>query len=143
MAKKEEGPKIEVEREYNIPLRREWLKVPVWKRAKKATKAAREFLVKHMKSEDINMGKAMNEYIWKRGMKSPPHHVNVKVTKDSEGVVRAELIGAKIVKKPEAPKKGVEKKVEEAKAEEKPVEKKEEVKEEPKTEEKPVEAKKE
>ena len=33
-------------REYNVPLRKEWLKVPVWKRAKKASKALREFFRK-------------------------------------------------------------------------------------------------
>jgi len=31
-----------------IPLRKEWLKVPRWKRTKKAIRAVREYLIKHM-----------------------------------------------------------------------------------------------
>ena len=29
-------PKVVLERTYNVPLRKEWLKAPKWKRAKKA-----------------------------------------------------------------------------------------------------------
>lgn len=155
MAKKEEKPKTVMERTYNIPLRREWLKAPRWKRTKKAVKAAREFLQKHMKSENIKLGKHLNESIWKHGGKNPPHHVKVNVTKDEEGTVIAELVGApKEEVKEEKPKKPVkpEEKKEEAKEEKKEekVEKKEEAKEkvveekkkeEPKVEEKPKEEK--
>jgi large subunit ribosomal protein L31e len=80
-----------IEREYNIPLRREFQKVPCYKRAKKAVKAAKEFLVKHMKSEDVKLGKHLNEKIWERGIKNPPHHVLVVATKDDQGKVYAEL----------------------------------------------------
>ncbi len=147
MAKKEEKPKTVMERTYNIPLRREWLKAPRWKRTKKAVKAAREFLQKHMKSENIKLGKHLNESIWKHGGKNPPHHVKVNVTKDEEGTVIAELVGApKEEVKEEKPKKPVkpEEKKEEVKEEKKEekVEKKEEAKEKvveekTKTEEKP------
>jgi ribosomal protein L31E len=137
MAKKEEKPTTVLERSYNIPLRREWLKAPRWKRTKKAVKAAREFLQKHMKSDNVKLGKYLNEYIWNHGGSNPPHHIKVNVTKDSEGMVIAELEGApKPEIKEEKPKKGVEKKAEEKKEEASK-------KEEPKDEEKKPEVKKE
>lgn len=120
MAKKETA---NLERTYNIPLRKEFQKVPCWKRSKKAIRVAKEFLQKHMKSEDVRLSKELNEKIWQHGIKNPPHHVKVNVTKDNEGVVRAELFGAKAETKVEKnPAKKVAKKAAEP-------EKKEEVKE--------------
>ncbi len=83
-----------LERTYNIPLRKEFLKVPRYKRAKKAVTAVREFLARHMKAEKVLLGSHLNQMIWKRGIKNPPHHVNVSAVKDDKGTVRAELIGA-------------------------------------------------
>lgn len=159
------------ERTYTIPLRREWLKSPKYRRAKKAVAAVKQFLIKHMKSEDIRLGKHLNEELWKNGIKNPPGKVKINVIKDDKDVVRAELFGKKIelekkeekkgiagklkekiVGKKEKPKKAKEKKEEvkeekpaekkEApKAEEKPVKKKEEVKKEKPAEEKKEEVK--
>lgn len=111
MAKKEEK---KLERVYNVPLRREWLKAPKYQRGKKAVKALREFLMKHMKSENVKIGKMANLELWKHGIKNPPHHVQVKAVKDSDGVVKAELVGFeyKEEKKVKKEKKG---KVEEMK----------------------------
>ena len=94
MAKQQEKKKFE-ERTYTIPLRKEFLKVPNWKRTKKAVTAAKQFLVKHMKSEDVRLGKDVNEFLWQRGLRNPPHKVKVQVTRDEKGVVRAELFGVK------------------------------------------------
>ena len=96
-----------LERVYNIPLRKEYQKVPRYKRTKKATSALRQFLQKHMKSENVKLSREINEKLWKHGIKNPPHHIKVNVSKDKEGVVRAELFG---VKKKEAPKKEVKQK---------------------------------
>ena len=90
-----------VERTYTIPIRREWLKAPKYKRAKRAISAIKTFLVRHMKSEDVRIGTSVNLEIWKHGMKCPPGKVKVNVTKDDKGVVFAELFGAKLA----APKK--------------------------------------
>jgi len=124
-----------IEREYNVPLRREFMKAPKHKRANKATKALREFLAKHMKTdiENVKISKWINQQIWNRGMKKPPHHLKVKVIKDDKGIVNAELsvLPQKAIseKKQEEEKKG---KLEEKKKEK--AEKKEEVKEEKKEE---------
>ncbi len=108
MAKKQEVKTIE--RTYNVPLRKEYRKVPRWRRTKKAVDALRLFLEKHMKSEDVKISKELNEHVWKHGIKNPPHHVKVSVTKDEKGVVNANLFGAKEkVKKTATPKKEVKK----------------------------------
>lgn len=117
------------ERTYTIPLRREYLKAPKYRRTEKASRALRNFLVKHMKSENIKIGKFLNEFLWMHGMKNPPHHAKVNAAK-VEGVVYAELFG-KPLKTGKEEKKKEEKKTEE---------KKEEKAEEKKTEEKPKKA---
>lgn len=88
--------KYVLEREYNVPLRKEWLKIPRYKRSKKATSALKEFLAKHMKVEDrdtrkVKIGKFLNEFIWKHGIKNPPHHVKVITKKNDKGITFAEL----------------------------------------------------
>ncbi|HLG23813.1 MAG TPA: hypothetical protein VI564_02680 [Candidatus Nanoarchaeia archaeon] len=94
MAKKEEAPKIVLERTYVIPVHQETLKVPPFKKANKTVKAIFQFLTKHMKSKDVHIGKYLNLEIWKHGAKNPPHKVKVNVTKDDKGRVTAELFGA-------------------------------------------------
>ncbi len=85
----------EVEREYVIPLRRKWEKAPKYKRAKKAIRAIREFLARHMKVRDRDLNKIkvdrfLNEEVWFRGIKNPPSKIKVKAIKKG-GIVRAEL----------------------------------------------------
>ena len=135
-----------LERTYNVPLRKEFLKVPKYKRAKKAVKALKQFLVKHMKSDDVKIGRYLNDEIWKHGIKNPPHHVKLNAVKDKEGLVTAELVGAPEEKKEEDEKKEETKKVEEKpkveeKKEEKPTKsvkaEDKKPKEKPKKEEKP------
>jgi large subunit ribosomal protein L31e len=146
MAKKDKKPEVKLERVYNVPLRKEWLKVPKYRRAKKALTALKQFLAKHMKADisNVKIEKYANLKVWERGMKNPPHHIKVIAKKDDTGVVRAELEGAPVEKKKEIPKKAekkpAEKKPEEKKPKAKPEEKK---KEEPVKEEKPAEKKEE
>jgi large subunit ribosomal protein L31e len=139
-----------LERTYNVPLRREFLKVPRYKRTKKAVSAMKDYLSKHMKSEDVRLGKHLNEELWKHGIRNPPHHVKVTVQKDEKGVVRAELFGHKIELKKEPEKKtklqeiaekaGVKTPKKEENKDEKPAKapKAEPVEEVPKIEEKPA-----
>lgn len=71
----------------------------------------KEFLVRHMKSEDVRLGTHLNLEIWKHGMQNPPSRVKVNVSKNDKGVVRAELFGAKIEEKKVEEKKSIVKKV--------------------------------
>ncbi len=98
-----------IERTYNIPLRKEFLKVPRWNRAHKAVTAARQFLAKHFKSEEVKLGASINKNIWARGAQHPPHHVKVTAVKDDKGVVKAELFGAVEKKTPVKKEKTVKK----------------------------------
>ncbi len=142
MPKKEETSKPVLERVYIIPLRRETLKVPPFKKANKAIKAVREFISRHMKSDNIIIGKYLNLKIWDHGAKNPPHHVKVNAVKDDKGKVFVELVDApKEVPKVEEKKKPIVKEEKEIKAEEKSEEKLEKEIEEIK-EEKAEEAKK-
>lgn len=92
MAKKEEAI---AERTYTIPLRKQFLKVPRWRRTEKALVAVREFLQKHMKSEEVKIGPSINEFVWKHGIRNPPSRVKITTSKDDKGVVKAELFGLK------------------------------------------------
>src|SRR3989344_4999175 len=95
MAKTE--TKIEkIEREYIIPLRWKVAKVPVYKRANKAVKAIREFIVRHMKIYDrdlkkVKIDKYLNQAIWLRSIKKPPVKIKVKAVKEGE-IVKVELL---------------------------------------------------
>lgn len=97
MAKEKEEKKIILERTYTIPLRKEFLKVPIYKRSKKAVKAIREFLAKHMKvpkqdMDKIKLDQWINRAVWLRGIKKPVYKITVKATKDNKGNVKAELV---------------------------------------------------
>lgn len=94
-----------LERTYTIPLHGETLKTVNWKRTKKAMKATREFLIKHMKSEDVRLGASVNHFIWKHGLQNPPHRIKVTAVKTDDNVVRVELFGYKAPAKKEMGKK--------------------------------------
>ncbi len=98
-----------VERTYVVPLRRGFLKSPRYKRAKKAVRVLREFLVRHMKSEDVRILSELNVAIWHHGIKNPPSRVKINVKKDDKGVVTAQLFGIPF-EKPVAKKKAPAKK---------------------------------
>jgi len=93
--KKTETKTDRIEREYVIPLRPEWRKVARYKRANKAVKAIKEFLVRHMKIRDgdlnkVKVDKLLNEAVWSRGIKHPATKIKVRAVKE-DGIVRAEL----------------------------------------------------
>jgi large subunit ribosomal protein L31e len=94
MAKETKPETNKLEREYIIPLRARWSIVPSYKRANKAVKTIKEFLVKHMKIRDrdldkIKVDKFLNEAIWARGIKHPPSKIKVKAIKEGD-IVRVE-----------------------------------------------------
>jgi len=97
----------DLERTYVIPLRREFLKVPIYRRAKKAVKAVKEFLMKHMKAEEVKIHKELNELLMSRGRTNPPSKVKVIAAKTGN-IVRVNLEGFSV----ETPKKKEEKKEE-------------------------------
>ncbi|MAG61722.1 hypothetical protein CMI43_02825, partial [Candidatus Pacearchaeota archaeon] len=97
MAKKDTAPKMEYEREYIVPLRKGWLKVPSYKRGNKAVKTLKEFIARHMKVYDRDLRKIkvevdLNNEIRFRGMTKPPAKIKVKAKKFDDGNVSVELV---------------------------------------------------
>ncbi len=84
------------ERFYTIPLRKAWIS-PRKKRAPKAVRIVRNFVLKHMKVRTQAEGKEeveklvidseVNEKLWDRGIEKPPRKIRVRVVKDNEGVI--------------------------------------------------------
>ena len=129
--------KSKTKRTYVIPLRKEIQKVPNYKRTSKAVKAVRAFAMKHMKSENVKIGKYLNLELHSRGRKNPPHKVNVDMVKE-EDVVKVELVGAPVEEKKEE-KKGLKDKILGGRGEKKDWEKEKKKEEEVKEEEKALE----
>jgi len=122
MAKEKDKAKDD-EKVYTIPLRDAW-KGPCKKRATKCLYVIREFVKRHMKTENVKVGAALNHEIWCRGIKNPPRKLKVQVV-PHEDVVWVELQGVKLeLKKKEDKKK--EAAAEESKESKEPVEKKKE-----------------
>jgi len=95
MTDKKETKTDKIEREYVIPLRDKCRPVPIYRKTPKAVKSVKEFLARHMKIYDrdlnkIKIDKHLNEALWFRGIKRPPHKIKVKVVKEGE-IVRVEL----------------------------------------------------
>ena len=80
-----------MERVYIIPLR-DVKRVPRTIRSPKAVRIVREFLMKHMKSEDIKIDNSVNEKIWERGIQKVPPKIKVKATKEEDGFVSVTLV---------------------------------------------------
>ncbi len=83
-----------IEREYVIPFRKKVGVVPRYKRANKTIKTIKEFLARHMKVYDRDLNKIkidgfLNEQIWARGIKRPPHKIKVRAVKEGD-IVRVE-----------------------------------------------------
>ena len=89
----------ELERTYIVPLRKAVNKSPDYKRAKKAVNVLRDFIGKHMKSDDVRIGEKANLEIRKHGIKNSTGKIKVTAVKDKDDAVRAELFGHKYVEK--------------------------------------------
>ena len=100
------------EKLFTIPLRKEFSKVASYKKTPRAVKEIRKFISKHMKVENVKIGKHLNKKMWKDGIKSPPPRVKVKAIKE-EDFVRVELPEFEFDKKKEEVKKGVKERLQE------------------------------
>lgn len=87
--------KVELSREYVVPLRRGFQQAPKYRRAKRALAELKLFLCKHMKAKDndtrnVKVDRYLNEELWFRGIKNPLHKIKVKAVKKA-GIVYVEL----------------------------------------------------
>ena len=83
-----EAPKEEIidERIYIIPLARA-RKGPRNKRAKKAIRYLKDYIMRHFKPESLVITQEVNERIWQRGIQKPPRKLKVRATKNIDGLV--------------------------------------------------------
>ncbi|ODS38740.1 MAG: hypothetical protein A7316_07235 [Candidatus Altiarchaeales archaeon WOR_SM1_86-2] len=86
------------EKTYTIPLRQVY-DAPRTKRASKAIKVVRQFLVRHAKIGDVHLppenivlDKSLNEAVWARGIQKPPRRIRVSVAEDEKGRMVASLV---------------------------------------------------
>ena len=74
-----------LKREYVVPLRGKSRTAPKWRRSKKAVSVLRDFIKKHMKTDEVIICSQLNEYIWLNGGKNPPGKVSVIALKTQIG----------------------------------------------------------
>ncbi len=113
------------EKIFTIPLRKAFRGANRKRRAKKAITIIREYLQRHMKTDDIKIGKTINESVWARGITKPPRKVRIHATLDNN-TAYAEMIGTDIktpsvdkVKEKEKKKKEKKEKIKEERKERK------------------------
>jgi large subunit ribosomal protein L31e len=100
----------EQERIYTVPLKEAW-QAQRYRRSERAVMVLKAFAVRHMKAKEVSVDTSVNEVIWARGIKSPPHKIRVKMTKDDEGNVTITMAETDIKAEAEAkPEKKAEKK---------------------------------
>ena len=102
--KKEEEEEIVEERIYTVPLAKAWI-MPPNKRASRAMRMLRSFIIKHMKLEarreeeseeeeepkQLVISNEVNERVWGRGIEKPPRKIRVRAAKDKEGNITVYL----------------------------------------------------
>ena len=102
--KKEKEEEIVEERTYTVPLSKAWV-MPANKRAPKAMRILKAFLVKHMKlkakpavegEEEEELGaliisNEVNQRVWSKGIEKPPRNIRVRAAKDKDGNVTVYL----------------------------------------------------
>jgi len=109
------------EKQFMIPLRKSFVKVPEYVKTKKAMNAIKKFIARHMKVEEVKIGQQLNLYMWKRGRKNPPPRVKVKSIKEEEDgktIALVELPEAQFQKKKKEEKTKTKKKITEEKTKE-------------------------
>ena len=131
------------EKIYTINIRKAISKAPEWEKSKKSVFFVKNFLKKHMKGDEVRIGKSITEKIWEKGSHKPPKKIRIHaiLSEEGEGADKKRIIKAELLGIPFSVEK--EKKKKEKKKEEKPKEevKKEETKPEKPEEEKPEEKK--
>ncbi|MCF7867032.1 60S ribosomal protein L31 [Candidatus Woesearchaeota archaeon] len=93
---------------HTIPLRTSFVKVPKHRRAKRAISTIKDYVTRHMKTDNVKLGKELNEKVWGNGIKNPPGKVTVKAIRHDD-FVSVELEGfdykvEKVQTKKEEPK---------------------------------------
>lgn len=81
-----------LERVYTIPFFPKLNTIPRTKRASRAVRLIREFVSRHMKTDEIIISPEVNEFVWARGIKKPPRKITVRVVKSDDDVAEVYLV---------------------------------------------------
>ena len=84
--KAEEEIEVVEEKLYTVNFRKVWI-TPRGKRVPRAVRMLRDFVKRHMKTEEVIISNEVNEKLWARSIKKPPRKLRVRVVKDKEGNV--------------------------------------------------------
>ena len=98
----------EAERVYTINLGKVWLS-PNNQRAKRAINMIKEFAEHHMKTEQIKIDPELSQEVWKRGIRSPPRKIRVRMAKTEDGYVMVSPYEDDAKPKEDKPKKSEKK----------------------------------
>jgi len=88
-----------IENIYTIPFYPKLNKIAPYRRAPRAIRMLKEYIVKHTKADFVIITNDLNEFIWKRGIQKPPRKVKVRAiveTIDEEKIATIELIHEKV-----------------------------------------------
>jgi large subunit ribosomal protein L31e len=102
--KAEEEEEVVEEKTYTVPLSKAWI-MPANKRAPRAMRILRDYVVKHMKLKEpkqeegaeeeepasLIISNDVNEKVWSRGIEKPPRNIRVRAAKDKDGNVTVYL----------------------------------------------------
>ena len=81
------------ERTYTISFYPTLNSTPRSKRASKAVKMVREYVLKHFKVEEVWVAQDVSEFIFKRGMQKPPRKITIRAEKGDDDIVAVYLAG--------------------------------------------------
>src|SRR6266700_2632578 len=74
------------EKFYNLNLRKIWSS-PREKRTPRAVRFLRDYVSRHMKTDEVAISEEANSMLWKRGISKPPRKIRVRAVKDKDGRV--------------------------------------------------------
>jgi len=86
-AEGEEEIEVVEEKVYTIPLRHVWVVTPRGRRAPRAVRDVRNYVARHMKSDEVAVSNEINSALWSRSINKPPRKITVRAVKDKEGKV--------------------------------------------------------
>ena len=79
------------EKYLTLNLRKLIVKKQNWRRSEAAILMLKRLLKRHLKTDKIKISQALNNLIWKKGMKRPKTKIKVKAIKEGE-VYKVDLI---------------------------------------------------
>lgn len=90
-----------------LNLRRGFIKVPTWRKSKRAMDEIRKQIAHYTKAKEVTLSKYINEYVWAHGAKNPPPKIKLKLDVNKE----KKTAKAELFELPEKAKRELEKQI--------------------------------